>query len=178
MNIQGIIGRFLFYGLFLLLFVSIFYFLKPNILGATAYKIFLVMAVVSGSIQSINFLVIRKISAIQKIENIGFWARWRLRSRIEIRSKTAFTRSLVGVVMALITGCFSAWMNILDSKIVPFWGLGAATGFALISIMMLFLTLYEFYVVTTLENEINEKAEKQIRKDEALKSIKGDNEKI
>ncbi len=178
MKLTNAIKRSLFYGLILLISTTAFYYLKLSIKGETAYKAFFAVALVSGSIQSINFLVIRKISEIQKIQNIGFWARWRLRLRVEPRRTTAFSRAITGIVTALGSGAFSAWMNILDQTNVPYWGLGLATGLAIVSIFMLFLTIYEFSVVSKLETEISWKAENTDQKKNALKSIRGDDKKI
>jgi len=173
MSYLGIIRRVIFYGAILLISTAVFFYLDLAVDGKSAYKVFLTLAVVSGAIQSINFLVIQKISDVQKIQNIGFWASWRLRPRVESRRKTAFYRALVGIITAIGAGAFSAWMGILDSELVPYWGLGIAAGVTVISIMMLFLTLYEFSVVTKLETEMNQKSEKSSQKKSAIKSIKG-----
>lgn len=174
MMFLGIIRRTFFYGFLLFMSTLVFFYLDLSVTGKSAYKVFLILAVISGAIQSINFLVIQKISDVQKIKNVGFWASWRLRHRVESRRKTAFYRALVGVLAAIGAGAFSAWMSILDLEFVPYWGLGLATGVTVISIVMLFLTLYEFFVVTKLEADMNWKSEKSGQKRSAIKSIKGD----
>jgi hypothetical protein len=172
-----IMRRVLFYGVIILISVITFYFFNLSIKGEHAYKAFLSLAILSGSIQSINFLVIRKISDIQKLQNIGFWARWRLRPRVELRRKTAFSRAIIGILTALVTGGFSAWMNIIGAKMVPYWGLGIAAGMSIISIIMLFLTVYEYSVMLKLETDMSWMSEKVDQKQNALNSINGDDKK-
>lgn len=177
MMIAAFVTRFIFYGMVICVAVLAFYFLDFCITGESAHKLFIAIALVSGLVQSANFLVIRKISEIQKIEGLGFWARWRLRLRVEERRNTAFIRAAVGVLAALGAAAMSAWMNILAEAYVPFWMLGIASGFSLLSITMLFLTLYEYYVVSKLETDIHWKAEDYQKKQDALKSIRGEEDK-
>tara|TARA_R100000687_G_scaffold83637_1_gene88063 strand:+ start:4644 stop:5177 length:534 start_codon:yes stop_codon:yes gene_type:complete len=177
MMIAAFFTRFIFYGSVICVAVLTFYFLDFCVAGESAHKLFIAIALVSGLVQSANFLVIRKLSDIQKVEGLGFWARWRLRLRAEERRNTAFIRAAVGVLAALGSAAMSAWMNILAESHVPFWMLGIASGFSLLSITMLFLTLYEYYVVSKLETDIHWKAEDYQKKQDALKSIRGEEDK-
>lgn len=177
MVIAALAIRFIFYGTVIGISVLAFYLLDFCVSGDSAHKLFIAIALVSGLVQSANFLVIRKISDIQKIEGLGFWARWRLRLRAEERRSIAFIRAAVGVFNALGAAAMSAWMNILAEAYVPFWMLGIASGFSLLSITLLFLTLYEYYVISKLETDIHWRAEDSQKKKEALKSIRGEEDK-
>ncbi len=164
--------RLIFYGvLFAITYFGISK-LSLAVTGELGFKVFVAFSIVSGTIQSVNFLVIKQISELGKLSDIGFWAKIRLKNRAISRRSVAFQRAFVGLSFSLATGGLSAYMNALGHAQVPTFILSLSIFTALISMIMLFLTLYEYYVVSVFETELSERAEKNAAKKDALRSIR------
>ena len=67
-------------------------------------------------------------------------------------------------------------MQYLGSSAVPASVLSISSVFVAIATILLFFTLYEFYVLTRLESELTLKANKNESKRRALSSIRGEGE--
>ena len=164
--------RLIFYGA--LLAITYFCISRLNLVvtGELGFKVFIAFSVVSGAIQSVNFLVINKLSDLGKLSDIGFWAKIRLKNRTVVRRSIAFQRAVIGLMFSLITGALSAYMNVLNHDNVPNFILALSIFTTLVSVIMLFLTLYEYYVVSVFETELSERSKKNEAKKSALKSIR------
>lgn len=166
--------RAIFYGAVMLLCMLVFFKVGISIPGEHAYKIFLVFSLISGVTQSINALIIKKIEDVEKSKIAGFWPKIRLQLKVSARREIAFARGVSGILFALLTGAFSAYMGILDKSYVPYWLLGLATGTTLISMAILFLTFFELYRLAKLESELSRKNNQKESKSAALAEIRGE----
>lgn len=171
-----VIKRLVFYGVLIFLGGYASTKLQLSVEGKNAVMFFLAFSVISGALQSINIWLLRKITDFDKLQNLGHWARERLKDRLLIRREAAFSRAAVGLTLAIFIGLASAYMKYLDSGLVPNWILGGAVAMILISLFLLFFALYEFYIVTRLESDLLRQANKNEAKEKALTSIRDDSE--
>jgi len=168
----SILKRVLFYGFLLALGIAAAWKLQIQLSGKDSATFFLSFSIVSGSLQSLNIWLLRKITDIDKLPGFGYWARKRVSERLDPRRKAVFSRAIVGIAFAVTTGLLSGYMKTLVDQVVPFWALGAASVFVLISSILLMVTLYEFYVITKLESSLAREARKHELKENALISIR------
>jgi len=168
--------RLIFYGLLILAGLLFSTKLKVSIQGKDAALFFLAFSAVSGALQSMNIWLIRKIGDFDKLENLGFWTRERLKDRLAPRRDAAFSRATIGLIASLLVGLGAGYMKYLDSLAVPAWLLSISGMFVAISAILLFVALYEFHLLTRLESDLLWKARQNESKEKALSSIRGEGE--
>jgi hypothetical protein len=146
-----------------------------SILGKDAFKIFAVLSIILGSIQSINLLVLTRLTEIQKrSEELNHFPRERVYRVILDRRKVTLFRFISGVLFAVLTGGVSAYMSILDAQFIPVWLLAMAITFAGASTTLLIFTLIEFYFINMEEAEMTRTLERLKRKEKALEDLKSE----
>lgn len=149
--------------------------LECSIQGKDAFKIFVVLSVILGAIQSTNFVVLTRLTEIQKkSDELNHFPRERVYKAVKERRKVTLFRLISGVVFAVLTGFISAYMNILDAQITPNWLLAMAISFSAASTILLILTLIEFYFINMEEAEMARTLERLKRKEKALADLKSE----
>lgn len=146
-----------------------------GILGKDAFKIFVVLSFILGSIQSTNLLVLTRLTEIQKrSDELSHFPRERVYKTVTEHRKVTLFRFINGVVFAVLTGFISAYMNVLDAQITPTWLLAMAITFSAASTILLILTVIEFYFINMEEAEMARTLERLKRKNKALEDLKSE----
>tara|TARA_R110002049_G_scaffold16122_1_gene65009 strand:+ start:9374 stop:9895 length:522 start_codon:yes stop_codon:yes gene_type:complete len=168
----GILRRIVFYGI--IVSISFYLFGKVDLClsGKNGFILFGIFAFLGSVIQSVNFLVIRKIGDLDKLSDLGVWSQIRLKNRIDPRRSIAFQRAVTGIIFSLITGVLSAYMKVMGESLIPTWLISSAVATAFISLILILLTVYEFYALTVFESEMSAKSKKNTSKKEALKALR------
>lgn len=164
--------RLLFYGLtYAIVYVACNYW-TLEVLGKDGFKFFGPAAGLFALIQTLNFLIIGKVADIEKKElSIGHWPKERLRAAMAKTRYIAFSRSVVGIVLAVVVGLVSAWMSYLDLSIIPVWLLALAATLIFLSLVILPFTLYGYYRTIQFESELLVEIERLKNKKSSLDDL-------
>lgn len=169
-------GRVVVYGL---LYSTILFLLKKTNLvvsGETAFRLFFYVSALSGIIQTINLAVIKK------TEDIGSGVRLKLLRGIQLkynlreRRRAAFARCIFGVASSLLAAISASVLYIYKECPSPDMVFALAFTASLVSVVLLFLTLFEYNKISDFESELldaqaaDEEAKEAI--DELLKEKK------
>jgi nitrate/nitrite transporter NarK len=168
------LARLIFYGAVMAGFALGFYYAGGNVAVSLAQAILLPLAGLSGTIQTISILVLKKVEEIESSADLGYYPRQRLASRLEERRTLSLCRMLVGIAAALITAGSVGLLQVVHDDGIKLLVLGASVGSACISIGMLFLTVYEVHVLSNLQAELRRQSVAQEKKNEALSSLQED----
>ncbi|MCQ3828760.1 hypothetical protein HXX02_04840 [Microbulbifer elongatus] len=174
---KWLLKRIIFYTITISIGSFIFWKANLQLEGKNASTFFLSFSLVSGTLQSINIWLLKKITDFDKIPDLGFWARQRLENKLEERREAAFSRAAIGFCFSLIIGICAAYMKIIDTESIPFWILGLASTSVLICIIMFFTTLFESYLLTKLESDLIKREKDSKVKSEATTSLTDSKEK-
>lgn len=168
----SIIKRFIFYGVFACVVIFLFEKFELTIKGDVGFVIFMVLSAISGVVQTLNIAIMAKVTDIAKIEGLGVWAKQRLKNRVLPRKRIAFFRAIAGVSCALVGGVLAGYMKTIGGECVEAWLFGLTILITLFAVIFVFLTFYEFHVLSIFETAMHEKESKKNSKLKALKSIR------
>lgn len=166
------ITRLIFYGGIMLASALAFKFSGGEVSLTMAQAVLLPLAGLSGTIQSINFFVIKKIEEVETAADLGYYANWRLVTKLDDRRALALYRAVVGITAALLTAVSVGLLRVFENESEKLLTLGASVGSAVISLLMLFLTVYEFHALSNLQAELRRKNAAKEKKAEALKLLR------
>lgn len=170
-----IVHRLAFYCVFYIVVFYVCHKFGFAIFGKDAFKVFAVLSVILGSIQSTNLLVLTRLTEIQKrSEELNHFPRERVYKTILERRIVTLSRFTSGVLFAFLTGGLSAYMNILDTQIIPTWLLSIAITFTGASTILLVFTVIEFHFIHMEEAEMARTLERLKRKEKALEDLKSE----
>lgn len=168
MNIKQAAGRILVYAL---LYALIFFAVKKLdlcVAGEAAFRLFFYVSALSGVIQTINLAVIKKTEDIKSGVRLTLLRAIQLQHNLKERRQAAFARCIYGVGSSLAAAVTASFLNFLKDAPSPVYLFSLATLFATLSIVFLFITLYEFKSISDFESEL---LDAQAADEEAKKAV-------
>ncbi|MGB3383953.1 MAG: hypothetical protein WBA64_04690 [Marinomonas sp.] len=172
--IANILKRIIFYGVLACIVVYFFEKYDLTIKGSVGFVIFIVLSGICALINSLNLVIVTKVTDIVKLEGLGVWATHRLRNRVLPRKKVAVFRAAVGIAFSLLGGLLAGYMRTLDDECVAPMLFGLTSSIIVLAIALVFLTLHEFYVLSVFESEMHQRENVRKSKSKALDSIRKD----
>ncbi len=172
----GILHRLLFYAVALL---AAYYAARAAglcISGESSFRLFFYISALTGVIQTINLSIYKKSEDIRGNIKLPYLQGVKLRENLKERRESAFSRSIAGIGFSLVAAASASVMNYYGSNPAPLVLFAAASMAALISVIMLGLTLFEFKSISDLESELLDHQEKKDAAHQALQDLYKDSE--
>lgn len=140
-----------------LLYATIFFAVRKldvSVTGEAAFRLFFYVSALSGVIQTINLAVIKKAEDIKSGVRLTLLRAVQLQYNLKARRQSAFARCIYGVGSSLAAAITASFLNLLKDAPAPSYLFALATFFAALSIVFLFITLYEFKSISDFESEL------------------------
>ncbi|MCM2317963.1 MAG: hypothetical protein NDI93_01380 [Pseudomonas sp.] len=168
MNIKQTTGRLVVYTfLYAIIFLAVRK-LEICVSGEAAFRLFFYVSALSGLIQTINLAVIKKSEDIKSGVRLTLLRAIQLQHNLRNRRQAAFARCIYGIGSSLAAAITASALNFLKDAPAPHYLFAFATFFALLSVVFLFLTLYEFKSISDFESEL---LDAQAADEEAKKAV-------
>ncbi len=140
--------------------------------GESAFRLFFYISALTGVIQTINLSIYKKSEDIRSNIKLTYLQGLRLRENLRDRREAAFSRSIMGIGFSLVAAASASAMNYFGTASAPLWLFAAASVSALISVIMLCITLFEFKSISDLESELLDHQEQKEAAEQALEDLR------
>lgn len=142
--------------------------LEISVSGEAAFRLFFYVSALSGLIQTINLAVIKKSEDIKSGVRLTLLRAIQLQHNLRARRQAAFARCIYGIGSSLAAAITASGLNFLKDAHAPYYLFALASFFAILSVLFLFITLYEFKSISEFESEL---LDSQAADDEAKKAV-------
>lgn len=122
--------------------------------GESAFRLFFYIAALSGIIQTINLAVIKKTEDIKSSVRLKLLRAVQLHHNLKERRQAAFARCIYGIGCSLAAAITASALNFLKDAPVPHGVFALTCLFSIVSVLFLFITLYEFKSISDFESDL------------------------
>lgn len=122
--------------------------------GESAFRLFFYISALSGIIQTINLAVIKKTEDIKSNVRLKLLRAVQLQHNLKERRQSAFARCIYGIGCSFAAAMTASALNFLKDAPVPHSIFALACLSSAVSVLFLFITLYEFKSISDFESDL------------------------